>query len=63
MHLAPTFIRKALKREEYSRFEVLHVDDCISCGCCSFICPSNIPLVDYVAQAKDILKIQKGGDA
>ena len=63
MHLAPTFIRKALKREEYSRFEVLHVDDCIACGCCSFICPSNIPLVDYVAQAKDILKIQKGGDA
>jgi len=25
--------------------------DCISCGCCSYICPSNIPLVQYFKYA------------
>ena len=62
MHLAPTFIRKALKREDFNRLSVLHMEDCIACGCCSFICPSNIPLVDYVRQARDELAAQKGGE-
>jgi electron transport complex protein RnfC len=25
--------------------------DCISCGCCSYVCPSNIPLVQYFKYA------------
>jgi electron transport complex protein RnfC len=26
--------------------------DCIECGCCSYVCPSHIPLVDYFSFAK-----------
>jgi electron transport complex protein RnfC len=26
--------------------------DCIECGCCSFSCPSSIPLVQYIRYAK-----------
>lgn len=29
----------------------LGLKDCISCGCCSYICPSNIPLVHYFKYA------------
>jgi electron transport complex protein RnfC len=29
------------KAQEYNLF------DCIECGCCSYVCPSHIPLVDY----------------
>jgi electron transport complex protein RnfC len=29
----------------------LGLKDCISCGCCSYICPSNIPLVQYFKYA------------
>jgi electron transport complex protein RnfC len=33
-----------------------HLDDCFECGCCSYICPSNIPLVQYVRVAKGALR-------
>jgi Na+-translocating ferredoxin:NAD+ oxidoreductase subunit C len=34
------------KAQEYSLF------DCIECGCCAYVCPSHIPLVDYYRFAK-----------
>ena len=31
-----------------------HLFDCFECGCCSYSCPSNIPLVQYFRIAKSI---------
>lgn len=59
MHLAPTFIRQAVQRKDLAALEKLHPQDCISCGCCSFICPAQIPLVEAVSQAGTLL--EKGG--
>ena len=59
MHLAPTFIRQAVRQNDLSALSRLHPQDCISCGCCSFICPAQIPLVEAVSQAKTAL--EKGG--
>jgi electron transport complex protein RnfC len=28
------------------------LSDCISCGCCAYVCPSHIPLVQYFSHAK-----------
>jgi electron transport complex protein RnfC len=45
------FIRK-------DNFEVaaqLGVMDCVSCGSCSWVCPSHIPLVHYFNYAKGML--------
>lgn len=33
--------------------------DCISCGSCSYVCPSDIPLVHYFKYAKDSLVAQQ----
>jgi electron transport complex protein RnfC len=33
----------------------LGLKDCISCGSCSYVCPSNIPLVHYFKYATDEL--------
>ncbi len=35
--------------------------DCIACGCCSFVCPSHIPLVHYFDFAKGELMEQERG--
>jgi electron transport complex protein RnfC len=37
----------------------LGLKDCISCGCCSFVCPSHIPLVHYFNFAKGDLMAQE----
>jgi len=29
-----------------------HLFDCIECGCCDYVCPSHIPLVQYYRYAK-----------
>lgn len=60
MHLAPTLIRRALEDQDLSKLARYHLEDCNACGCCSFICPAQIPLVETVAQASLLLK--KGGE-
>jgi len=52
MHLAPAFIAQAVRANDEGRLARLHPEDCIGCGCCSYICPSGIPLVELSARAK-----------
>ena len=56
MHLAPTIIRRALEDQDLDKLAKYHLEDCNSCGCCSFICPAQIPLVETVASAAALLK-------
>ena len=56
MHLAPTIIRRALEDRDLTRLSKYHLEDCNACGCCSFICPAQIPLVETVAQAASFVK-------
>ncbi|MBE6957469.1 MAG: electron transport complex subunit RsxC [Ruminococcaceae bacterium] len=57
MHLMPILVAKELKLgadpEELARF---HTEDCMACGCCSYICPAHIPLVERMAQARNIVR-------
>jgi electron transport complex protein RnfC len=36
--------------------EEAHLNDCMLCGCCSFVCPSNIPLSQMFAMSKNQLR-------
>lgn len=36
----------------------LRLKDCIACGCCAWVCPSRIPLVQYFVHAKGELSSQ-----
>lgn len=60
MHLAPIFIGQALRQGELHKLPKLHPQDCMECGCCSYICPANIPLLELVRQAGTLLQ-EKGG--
>jgi electron transport complex protein RnfC len=33
-----------------------HLMDCFECGCCSYVCPSHIPLVQYFRIAKQMVR-------
>lgn len=52
MHLQPTSIMKALKKDEMDKVMDLQVMACIECGCCDYVCPAKIPLVHYMRSAK-----------
>lgn len=52
MGLEPYLISKLARLERFDDLEPLHVTDCAECGSCSYICPANLPLLDYIRVGK-----------
>lgn len=48
----------AAKREYQTMAQRYHLDDCFECGCCTYVCPSHIPLVQYFRIAKQMNREQ-----
>ena len=42
--------------KDHDRLEAHNLFDCIECGACSYVCPSNIPLVQYYRNSKGEIK-------
>ena len=56
MHLMPLKLYRAERRDDLEELERLHVTDCIECGCCSYICPGKLHLVQSARTAKQKLR-------
>ena len=56
-----SFLEGPTKRtsELMARLEELHVTMCVECGCCSYVCPANRPLMENNRVAKNALKSYK----
>ena len=55
----PAGIANALAKNDFETVESLGVNLCMECGCCSFVCPAHIPLVQKNKLAKAALKEEK----
>ncbi|MFW5774441.1 MAG: 4Fe-4S dicluster domain-containing protein, partial [Tangfeifania sp.] len=52
MGLEPYFLRVVSEKQLFDRAEENRIMDCIECGSCSYTCPSNLPLLDYIRFGK-----------
>ena len=52
MTLLPQQLFWYAQSKEYEKLEDYNLFDCIECGACSYVCPSNIPLVQYYRSSK-----------
>lgn len=52
MGLEPYLLSKLAKLQKWDMAEEHNTIDCIECGCCSYTCPSYIPLLDYIRIGK-----------
>ena len=52
MGLEPYLLSKISRLKKWDVAEEHYAADCIECGCCSYTCPSNLPLLDYIRIAK-----------
>ncbi|MFO7879032.1 MAG: electron transport complex subunit RsxC [Bacteroidota bacterium] len=52
MGLEPVLLKNASEVEEWDMLEAEHVMDCIECGSCSYTCPANVPLLDFIRMGK-----------
>lgn len=55
MSLMPFQMAAYTKVSDFKRAEELGVRNCLSCGACSYVCPSSIPLVQYFMHAKGVI--------
>lgn len=61
IHLNPSRLGLLARKSRYTEMkEEMHLFDCFECGCCSFVCPSRIPLVQQFRLAKQMLR-EAGG--
>jgi H+/Na+-translocating ferredoxin:NAD+ oxidoreductase subunit C len=61
--LNPSALGEYAMHERYEDMEPLHLSDCMLCGSCSFVCPSNIPLAQLFAFSKAGLRKRKAAVA
>jgi electron transport complex protein RnfC len=57
--LNPQHLGKLAAAERYDEMVAHHLNDCMLCGSCSYVCPSNIPLSQQFAAAKMALRQRK----
>ena len=56
MHLQPLYLNTAWLRKDAAALDRLHLADCMECGCCSYACPGELPLVERFRAAKRAIK-------
>lgn len=52
MKLAPSLLSVLIENQNYVAAEHTHLLDCIECGCCTFVCPEERPIIQQIRQAK-----------
>lgn len=52
MGLNPAFLMRDVVFENWDTCEDGYIVDCIECGSCSYTCPANRPLLDYIRMGK-----------
>lgn len=55
MNLMPFKYWQLVRNEEFDRLEEYNIRSCDNCGCCAYVCPAKIPLVDYIQRGKEEL--------
>ncbi|MBN2057843.1 MAG: electron transport complex subunit RsxC [Candidatus Saganbacteria bacterium] len=59
MYLVPSRLAAFADNGKYGEFEEWGGQDCIECGCCAYVCPAKIPIVQWVRLAKYKLRQMK----
>jgi len=59
MGLLPTVLARLVKNERWQELRDYNIMDCIECGCCTYVCPSKIPIVHLIKRGKLQLRKEK----
>jgi Na+-translocating ferredoxin:NAD+ oxidoreductase subunit C len=63
MRLLPQTLKTLIDTRRVNQAGDLGVLDCMECGCCAFICPSNLPLVQTLKLGKKLVMAERKREA
>ena len=52
MRLYPAYLAMFAQKEDLDMCEKYDVFSCVECGCCTYICPAGVPIVQHIRTAK-----------
>lgn len=55
IHLLPQRLKTSIDANKWTDVDMLGIMDCMECGCCAFICPGKLPLVQTFKLGKRIV--------
>lgn len=53
LNLIPSKLQRLVRNEEFEACRDYDIMSCDDCGCCAYICPSKIPLVEIIRRGKE----------
>ncbi len=56
VYLNPSLLGGLARKGRYEDMEAAHLKDCMLCGCCSYVCPSRIPLSQLFQVGRSMAK-------
>ncbi len=56
MNLLPVGLQKASRAGAFELTKNLNAMDCFECGCCAYVCPCKIPIVQLIKDAKNEIR-------
>lgn len=59
MHLMPALLAAYSEKEKYEECDKLGALSCVECGCCTYVCPGKVPIVQYIRNAKGAINEHK----
>ena len=58
MRLSPVLILREMKAGNYAKAKRFGLMDCIECGCCAFVCPAKVAIVQRIRLGKNVVRQQ-----
>jgi len=52
MHLTPNYLAVFSSHGKFDMCESFNCMSCVECGCCTYNCPGNVPIVQHIRKAK-----------
>lgn len=52
MNLMPLYLAMFAQKDDIAMCEKYDVFSCVECGCCTYICPASVPIVQHIRTAK-----------
>lgn len=50
--LLPNYIAQRAVSADFDALRELRIEDCVECGCCSYVCPGRMPIVELIKNIK-----------
>jgi electron transport complex protein RnfC len=57
-NLLPQQLYWYARAKDFEKIQDYHLFECIECGCCAYVCPSELPLVQFYRYAKSEIRAQ-----